>query len=124
MLGSASENTRVDKPIEITRNPCASAKTIADLEGLNAEYGTNAGRCFYSLGEQIFLDLYNSLGEDTFRQGFRSLYLKSQVEDYSDDCEGTDLGICHLVAAFKADVSDEVAAQVDEIVGRWYGLLP
>ena len=124
LLGSVSENTRVDKPIEITRNPCASAKTIADLEGLNAEYGTNAGKCFYSLGESLYIDLYDSLGEDTFRQGFRSLYLKSQVEDYSDDCEGTDLGICHLVAAFKTDVSDKVAAQVDEIVGRWYGLLP
>ena len=70
-------------------------------------------------GSRFSLDLYNSLGEDTFRQGFRSLYLKSQVEDYSDDCEGTDLGICHLVAAFKADVSEADAAKVDEVVAQW-----
>ncbi len=123
-LGSISENTRVDKPIETTRNPCASAQEISHLEGLDAEYGTNKGKCFYSLGESLFHELYKGLGEETFRQGFRNLYLKSLAEDYSDDCEGTDLGICHLVAAFKADASEADAAKVDEIVARWYGPLP
>ena len=131
LLGSISEKARVDEPVEVTNNPCASAETIAELESIAERLETwtetvqaNWFRCNYSLGEQIFLDLYNSLGEDTFRQGFRSLYLKSQVEDYSDDCEGRDLGICHLVAAFKADVSEADAAKVDEVVARWYGLLP
>ena len=99
-------------------------QTISQLEGLDAEYGSNAGKCYYSLGEGFFLDLYHTLGEETFRQGFRNLYLKSLRDDATDDCEGTDLGICHLEAAFKAGVSDEVAAQVDEIVGRWYGETP
>ena len=76
------------------------------------------------MGEQIFLDLYNSLGEETFRRGFRNLYLKAQAEDYSDDCEVTDLGICHLVAAFKADASEADAAKADEVVERWYGPAP
>ena len=124
LLGSISENARVETPIESTRNPCASAKTISQLEGLDAERGSNAAKCYYSLGEALFLDLYHTLGEETFRQGFRNLYLKSQRDDATDDCEGTYLGICHLVAAFKADVSAEVAAQVDEIVGRWYGETP
>ena len=124
LLGSISEYARIETPVEATNNPCASAKTISQLEGLDAEYGSNAGKCYYSLGEALFLDLYDSLGEETFRQGFRNLYLKSQRDDATDDCEGTDLGICHLAAAFKADVSDEVAAQVDEIVGRWYGETP
>ena len=123
-LGSVSENARVDKAIETTRNPCASADKILHLEGLDAEYGTNAGKCFYSLGEALYHDLYDALGHETFRQGFRTLYLKSLAEDYSDDCEGTDLGICHLVAAFKADVTEAQAAMVDEIVARWYGPLP
>ena len=121
LLGSISENARVETPTEPTRNPCASAKTISQLEGLDAERGSNAAKCYYSLGEALFLDLYHNLGEETFRQGFRNLYLKSLRDDDADDCEGTDLGICHLEAAFKAGVSDEVAAQVDEIVGRWYG---
>ena len=124
LLGSISENARVETPTEPTRNPCASAKTISQLEGLDAERGSNAAKCYYSLGEALFLDLYHNLGEETFRQGFRNLYLKSLRDDDADDCEGTDLGICHLEAAFKAGVSDEVAAQVDEIVGRWYGETP
>ena len=124
LLGSISENARVETPVGSTRNPCASAKTISQLEDLDAEKGSNAGKCYYSLGERFFLDLYDTLGEETFRQGFRNLYLKSLRDDATDDCEGTDLGICHLMAAFKADVSDEVAATVDEIVGRWYGSAP
>ena len=88
------------------------------------QLGTRGFNCNYSLGERIFLDLYNILSEETFRRGFRNLYLKAQAEDYSDDCEGTDLGICHLVAAFKADASEADAAKVDEVVERWYGPLP
>ena len=124
LLGSISENARVETPVGSTRNPCASAKTISQLEDLDAEKGSNAGKCYYSLGERFFLDLYDTLGEETFRQGFRNLYLKSLRDDATDDCEGTDLGICHLVAAFKADVSDEVATTVDEIVGWWYDAAP
>ena len=131
LLGSISEKARVDEPVEVTNNPCASAETIAELESIAEKLETwtetvqtNWFQCNYSLGEQIFLDLYNSLGEETFRQGFRNLYLKSQAEDYSDDCEGTDLGICHLVAAFKAGVSEADGAKVDEAAERWYGPLP
>ena len=125
LLGSISEYARIETPVEATNNPCASVKTIAELEALKpGDLETKGFNCNYSLGEELFLDLYHTLGEETFRQGFRNLYLKSQQDDPTDDCEGTDLGICHLVAAFKADVSAEVAAQVDEIVGRWYGETP
>ena len=125
LLGSISEYARIETPVEATNNPCASVKTIAELEALKpGDLETKGFNCNYSLGEALFVDLYDSLGEETFRQGFRNLYLKSQRDDATDDCEGTYLGICHLVAAFKADVSAEVAAQVDEIVGRWYGETP
>ena len=124
LLGSVSENARVDKPVEISRNPCASAATISELEGLDAEYGTNAAECFYSLGESLYMDLYNTLGTESFRQGFRNLYRKSLVDDPADDCQGTDLDICHLSAAFKTEAPDDVADQVDEIVERWYGPVP
>ena len=125
VLGSISEYARDETPIGVTNRPCAAVKTIGELEAMDPDaLGTRGFNCNYSLGEQIFLDLYNSLGEETFRQGFRALYLKSQAEDYSDSCEGTELGICHLAAAFKADVSDAQAATVDEIVARWYGPLP
>ena len=125
ILGSISEFAREETPIDVTNNPCAAAETIGELEAMDPDaLGTRGFNCNYSLGERLFLDLHHILGEETFRQGFRNLYLKSQAEDYSDDCEGTALGICHLVAAFKADVSDGQAAQVNEIVARWYGPLP
>jgi len=125
ILGSISEFAREETPIDVTNNPCAAAETIGELEAMDPDaLGTRGFNCNYTLGERLFLDLYHALGEETFRQGFSSLYLKSQAEDYSDDCEGTELGICHLVAAFKADVSATDAAKVDEIVARWYGPLP
>lgn len=127
VMGAISENRRVDEPVEPRRRPCASADTISELEKLgDSESIENRKlyRCNYPLGERLFLDLYDALGEETFRRGFRTLYLKSLAEDYSDDCDGTALGICHLVAAFKADVTEAQAAMVDEIVARWYGPLP
>ena len=128
LLGSISENARVATPIGPDNDPCTLFKTIAEVESLDPEKGTtkktNEYRCYYSLGERLFLDLYDSLGEETFREGFRNLYLKSLRDDATDDCEGTDLGICHLVAAFKAGDDDDVAAKVDEIIARWYGPVP
>ena len=125
LLASISEHSRIETPIEPTNNPCASVKTIAELEALEPEdLGAKGFNCNYWLGEAFFLDLYSTLGEDTFQQGFRTLYLKSQHEDRTDDCEGADLSICHMVAAFKTGVSAEVAARVDEITARWYGPIP
>ena len=127
-LESIAENARIDEPIEVRSNPCAAADTIAELEGLAVHRETwqetvaqNWFRCNYSLGERLFVDLYETLGEDAFRPGFRRLWLKSQAEDYSDNCEGTDLSICHVAAAFKAGASDAIAARVDEVLDRWYG---
>ncbi len=119
-VSSISENARDGTSVQTIRRPCASAKNIAELEALEAERNTNAFRCNYSLGEALFVNLYHGLGEETFRQGFGNLYRKSLVDDSGDGCRGRDLGICHLEAAFKTNVSPEVAALVDEIVGRWY----
>ena len=98
---------------------------ISELEATDPERGTDEYRCNYALGSRLFVDLYHVLGENTFRQGFRSLYLKRLQDDPTDDCEGTGLSICHLEAAFKAGASDDVAAKVDDVVGRWYyGTVP
>ena len=130
-LESIAENARIDEPVQVRSNPCASAETIAELEGLAVHRETwretvaqNWFRCNYSLGERLFVDLYDTLGEEVFRPGFRSLWLKSQAEDYSDACVGTDLTICHVEAAFKEGVSEDVAAKVDEVINRWYGPRP
>ena len=123
-LGAISENARVGTAIGPDNDPCTLFQNIAELERVAPEKGTSGYRCYYSLGERLFLDLYDSLHEDTFRQGLRDLHLKSVREDATDRCEGTDLGVCHLEAAFKADASVQVAATVDEAVERWYGEVP
>ena len=128
LLGSISENVRTGTPIGPDNDPCTLYKTIAELERANPEKGTMSKTkgyaCHYSLGERLYLDLYHTLGEEIFRQGFRNLYFKRLQDDAADDCEGTNLTVCHVEAAFKKDVSDEVATQVDEIITRWYGAAP
>ena len=51
--------------------------------------------CNYALGERLFLDLYRSLDEDSFREGLRDLYLLSQVEDEGEMQDNTEVGIEH-----------------------------
>ena len=125
LITFVSEHDRAGKPLEThLSRPCTEVSTLAELEVINPR-GTDYGsRCSYWLGGRLFLDLYNTLGENDFLQGFRSLYLKRLHEDPTDDCEGTDLTICHVAAAFKEGISDDLAAKVDEIIARWYGPLP
>ena len=113
-------NATIGELIALDKTPCAQAGTLAALESLDAEKGDPAYSCNYSLGERLFHDLYRSLDENAFRRGFRNLYLRSQVDDADDGCEGTKLGICHLEAAFKADASDEENAAVEKVIARWY----
>jgi len=124
---SISERERVGRPVAYFKQSCGPAKTIQEQEQLRNDI--KAGlvtapdgwtQCDYYLGERFFVDLYLAMGDEAFRPGLRSLYLKSQRDDHTDDCEGTDLSLCHVEAAFKAGVSDDVAAKVDEVIDRWY----
>lgn len=122
-LAYVAERARIGTPIQSTMDGtyCNTvAPTIAQLEALGPTRRTSQEVCNYYLGERLFIDLYHALGEETFRRGFRSLYLKSQQDDPTDACEDTYLGLCHLEAAFKDGVSTEIAAKVDEVVARWY----
>ena len=124
-LATLSENRRTGFPIEARKRPCVSPKTIGELEAMySEETGTEGDSCNYPLGEALFLDLYQSLGEEVFAHGLRRLYAKELGDDPTDDCEGTELGICHVVAAFKDGASENVASMVDEVVMRRYGPLP
>ena len=124
-LATLSENRRTGFLIEARKRPCVSPKTIGELEAMySEETGTEGDSCNYPLGEALFLDLYQSLGEEVFAHGLRRLYAKELGDDPTDDCEGTELGICHVVAAFKDGASENVASMVDEVVMRRYGPLP
>ena len=119
-MAVVSENARVGVALEPLIVHFCDVDSIAELDRSKPDPSWVTG-CDYYLGEQLFLDLYHNLGRETFRQGFRSLYLKSQQDDPTDECEGTFLDICHVEAAFKAGISAEVAAKVDEVIDRWYG---
>lgn len=107
-----------------TSPQCHQLPNLTELEKLNTAPGDAHFACNYEFGVQLFVDLHDTLGEETFRAGFRDLYLKRQGDDPSDNCEGTLLNICHVAASFKSGVSEEVADQVDEILSRRYGPLP
>ena len=122
-LGFVGEHKRIGTAIHYDSRPrllCPYATTIAQLEALNTERQTEQFRCNYRLGEQLFVDLYETLGEKTFQQGFRRLYLKTLHDAPTDDCEGTRLGICHVASAFKDGASAQVIAKVDKVIDRWY----
>ena len=103
LMASIVEGARTGRPVGVTNPPCAYARTIAELESLgisrvDVEFGFN-----YSLGERLFVDLRRTLGDERFRQGFRALYLASELEDAADDRRGTSVGIEHIREAFRSD---------------------
>ena len=123
-----SEHERVGRPLEPVKSPCPYFDSISELEKANprATGGQNTpqSRCYYSMGNRFFLDLYLTLGDETFRPAYRTLYLKTQQDDPTDNCEGTAPNICHVAAAFKDGASADVTRKVDEVIARWYGPLP
>ena len=114
-MASIVEGAWTGQPIGVTNPPCGYARSIAELESLGISRGGIEFRCNYSLGERIFVDLYLTLGDEKFRQGFRALYLASEIEDDADDRRGTAVGIEHVREAFRSD--DEAESTV---IARWY----
>ena len=105
-------------PLLVEYRPCMLASNIVELERLRAKGEDISTRCDAGLGERLFHSLYRSLGDADFREAFGRLYLLSQKDDPSDDCEGTELGVCHVRAAFTAGAAD--AADTARIIDRWY----
>ena len=109
------EGARTGRPIGVTNLPCVFARNIYELEGLGIAQGDIEFVCNYSLGERLFVDLYRTLGYERFRQGFRALYLASEIEDDADRLRGTSVGIEHVREAFRSDDGGEAA-----VIDRWY----
>ena len=115
LMASMSESVRTGNPITTTNYPCAYADNIAGLVGLEAGRSAVEFRCNYSLGERLFVDLYETLGDEEFREGFRNLYLASEVEDDSDNRRGTSVDIVHLREAFGSSGDG-----AETVIARWY----
>ena len=106
-MTSISENDRIGARVEALDYPCRYATNIAELERLDLDKYPPASGCKYSLGQRIFLDLYRSLGDNDFRQGFRDLYLIAEVE-----AKNTRAGIEQIKQAFPENAST--------VIARWY----
>lgn len=119
LLTTVVDDTFKDLPERDAVFPCPYARRISDLESIGPQQRSRQFLCSYSLGERLFRDLYRSLGED-FWHGLQRLYLKSLVDDDSDECSGTSLGACHVEAAFKEGGSQEVLEAVDDVFDFWY----
>lgn len=117
LMASVSELARVGRPLDAANYPCGYVPNLAALEFLGAAHESDAFVCNYSLGERIFLDLYRSLGDAAFRQGFRNLYRGSMVEDDTDDLPGTLVGVDELRSALSAAAD---GGTVDATIARWY----
>ena len=65
-------------PMTTSEYPCPEADNIQELEGVNPEKHQSAFRCNYTLGERLFLDLWNELGDVPFREGAQRLYERSE----------------------------------------------
>ena len=114
-MASVTDGARTGRPIAVTNAPCGQTGSLAELENLGISVGDIEFRCNYSLGERLFVDLYRTLGHERFREGFRDLYLASEIEDEADDLPGTALGIDHVGGAFRSDDGLESV-----VISRWY----
>ena len=115
LMAAVSESRRTGRPVGATNYPCAYADNIAGLVSLEARRGAAEFRCNYSLGERLFVDLYATLGDEKFRERFRSLYLASEVEDGDDNRRGTSVDIAHLREAFSS-----AGDGPETVIARWY----
>ena len=124
-----SQHERIGRPLEPIGRPCTYFDNISELEKANPSRKIDgevnpASVCENSLGSGLFLDLYFALGDETFRQAYRTIYLRSKQGNPPDGCGGPAFNICRVVAAFKDSASEEDIAKIDEIIARWYGPLP
>ena len=130
-LAQVSENARIGARLEYDTS-CELVDNLADLEELDLRLTLESGGsdntvyfsgCNYTLGWGLFFNLYDGLGEETFRQGFRNLYLKMRAEDSGrtdTECTGVERSVCSVKAAFVAGSDPETAAIAESIIDRWY----
>ncbi len=87
--------------VYLERNFDGCDKTIEDLD----IEGSVSGLCHYHLGTQLFMELFETLGEEGFHEGLRDLYALSLSQG--------PLEVSELRVAFS-----DVAAM--KIIDRWY----
>ena len=126
--GGADFMTTVSAGTEFSSNACSLADNLSDLDRLYLEYAESGlsldilyrSGCYYALGRGLFIDLYETLGEESFRRGFGRLYLAMRGKEHDDQCTGLERGVCYVRAAFVADALPESAALAEPVIAHWY----
>lgn len=85
-----------------------------------SELGDQWSYCAAVLGRGLFTELYDTLGDEAFRQGFARLYLTMRDEALYDECAGSERDLCYVMAAFVSEASPESAALAETVITRWY----
>ena len=119
--GGAEFMTTVSADMQFSSNECSLASNLSELDRLYLER-VHSGRsgCHYALGRGLFLDLYETLGHDAFRQGFSALHLALRDDVHDDECSGLERGVCYVRAAFVTDAEPESAALAEAVIEHWY----
>ena len=125
--GAAEFMTTVSAGEEFSSNECSRANSLSDLERLTLERleqylpeDVVLIRCHYDLGRGLFLDLYETLGDEAFRQAFGRLYLTMRDGELDGECAGLERGVCYVRAAFVTDAPSDSAALAGPVIARWY----
>ena len=108
-------------PLPSEELPCSLFSTLAQLE--RTELGWEAifaSGCNYFLGRGIVRELYNLLGDETFRQGYGRFYLAVRDDLYSNTCTEDDRYACYLRESFAEGATPDQMAIVEDVLKRRY----
>lgn len=121
-MGTISVGTRTGEPLPEPIHSCSSVDNISGLLRLMAAEGVHYS-CADPLGEAMFLDLYRTIGDEAFREGFGTLYAQLRDNTLKDECLDVEWGACNVKAAFLTDATPEHAAAAEAIINRrYYGI--
>ena len=125
--GAAEFMTTVSGDQAFPNNACGAAENLSALQQLRLERlesglptDPRLSVCNYSLGRSLYIELYDTLGDSAFREGFQRLYLAMRDGKYDGQCNGEERGLCYVRAAFVTDAQQESAALAEPVIDRWY----
>ena len=106
---------------------CGPVRNLGELELIdNARAGEEGYTidvpppCPFDMGLAFYQDLYSSLGDKAFREGFRRLYLEAKLEGHDQACYNPERGLCLVRKSFVDAAATSKASVAETIIDRWY----